>query len=322
MKTAVIAITGGTGFIGRHTARLLASEGHEVVLVARGQDKRDATTLSVPGVSFAAAAVDDQAALERAFAGCSAVAHCAGINRELGAQTYKRVHVDGTRAVLAAARKAGVGKVLLLSFLRARPGCGSAYHEFKWEAEELVRGSGLDYTILKCGIVYGRGDHMLGHLSRALYTIPVFARVGFSDAHVRPVCVEDVAGLVKAALVDGRLSRETVAVTGPEELPFGEAVRRVGEAIGRRPWVLSMPVGFHLLLAAVLEPLMRVPLVSTAQVRMLAEGIVEPGPGCRPLPEDLQPCTRFDADSIRRGLPEPGGFGLSDLRCWPRPGYG
>ena len=49
----------------------------------------------------------------------------------------------------------------MLSFLRARPDCGSPYHESKWAAEQLIRESGLDYTILKAGMIYGRGDHLI-----------------------------------------------------------------------------------------------------------------------------------------------------------------
>lgn len=105
--------------------------------------------------------------------------------------------------MIEAARIAGVAKVALLSFLRARANCGSGYHEAKWAAEEIVRGSGLDYTILKAGVIYGRGDHMLDHLSHALFTFPVFATVGLRDRPVRPLAVEDLVKVLEAALIDG-----------------------------------------------------------------------------------------------------------------------
>ena len=60
---------------------------------------------------------------------------------------------------------------------------------------------------------------------------------------------------------------------------------------------------------------MLVPLIASAQVRILAEGVVEPAPFASDPPGDLAPTTPFDAETIRRGLPEPGGFGLADLRC-------
>ncbi|GAA4385594.1 hypothetical protein GCM10023152_36600 [Agromyces bauzanensis] len=85
------------------------------------------------------------------------------------------MHIEGTANVIAAAKRAGVRMVIMLSFLRARPDCGSPYHESKWAAEDLVRDSGLDYTILKAGMIYGRGDHLINHLSHTVQTLPVFA---------------------------------------------------------------------------------------------------------------------------------------------------
>src|SRR5215204_2729206 len=179
-----IAITGGTGFVGSHLATLLNSEGHEVVSLARRS--------RVQKNSLIFSDLSDVEQLKEAFAGCHAVAHCAGINREIGNQTYQCVHVEGTANVVEAARAAGVEKIVLMSFLRARPNCDSPYHESKWRAEEIVRNSGLDYTIIKAGVVYGRGDHMLDHLSYALHTFPLFALVGLEEKTVRPLAVEDL----------------------------------------------------------------------------------------------------------------------------------
>ena len=103
----------------------------------------------------------------------------------------------------------GVGKIALISFLRARPDCGSGYHESKWAAEEIVRGSGLDYTMFKCGVIYGSGDHMLNHLSHGFHTFPLFAFVGFTDKPIRPMAVADIARLVKASLTGLAVCRWT-----------------------------------------------------------------------------------------------------------------
>jgi len=285
------------------------------VLIARGLDKRDVDIRRLAGVQLALAGLGDESKLVEAFAGCDAVAHCAGINRELGQQTYQRVHVEGTRHVVNAVMRAGVKKVALLSFLRARPNCGSGYHESKWAAEEIVRTSGLDYTVLKCGVIYGLGDHMLDHLSHAFYTFPVFALVGFKDKPIRPAGVYDVVRILRASLVDGRLSRQTVAVTGPDEMMLTEAVKRVARVVGKHPLYIHMPLWFHYALGWCLERVMKTPLVSIAQVRILSEGIVEALPSCEPLPVDLRPKLWFTDSQIRRGLPAAKAFGMGDLLC-------
>jgi hypothetical protein len=93
-------------------------------------------------------------------------------------------------------------------------------------------------------------------------------------------------------------------------------VRRVSRVVGRRPLMFPMPIWFHYLLGWGVEKIMDVPLVSVAQVRMLAEGLVEPLPPCDALSPELAPKIRFTEDQIRKGLPPAGPFSLHDLRCW------
>jgi len=310
-----VAITGGTGFVGRHLARGLVARGHQAVLLARGKDVRDESIYTLSKASFVKSDLSDPQELRRAFQGCDAVAHCAGINREIGAQTYLRVHVRGTKHVVEAASLAGVAKIVLLSFLRARPNCGSEYHESKWAAEEIVRGSRLTYTILKAGVIYGRGDHMLDRISHALYTFPIFGLVGMKEKPIRPVAVEDLVAAIIASFHDARLLNKTVSITGPEEIALSEAVRRVGQVIGKHPLYVPTPLAVQTVIAKVAECTMKIPLLSLAQLRILSEGIAEALPACDTLPADLLPATRFTAEQIHKGLPEPGPFGLRDLGC-------
>lgn len=299
-----IAVTGATGFVGSHVVQRLEAAGHEVVSLSR----RTGTDLAAPNA----------VALREALVGCDAVVHCAGINREIGAQTYDAVHVRGTQALMEASRAAGVGHISVLSFLRARPDGPTAYHRSKWAAEAIIRESGIPFTVLKAGVIHGQGDHMLDHLSHGLYSFPVFGLVGMRERPLRPVAVDDVARILEAAATgDERLWGQTVAVLGPEEMMLGEAVRRVAATIGRHPTYVRLPIAAHLALAKVCEAVMRVPLISTAQVHILAEGVVEALPPAPAPPADLVPQTPFSPEAIRRGLPEPGAFGLRDLR-WCR----
>jgi uncharacterized protein YbjT (DUF2867 family) len=306
-----IAITGGTGFVGRHFAEKLLANGHEVVLVSRRPRESD----SGSHITQVASDLSEPKALAKAFAGCDAVAHCAGINRELGNQTYQRVHIEGTRNAVKAAQQAGVERIALMSFLRARANCGSPYHESKWAAEEIIRESGLDYTVVKAGMVYGHGDHMLDHLSHAFYTLPLLATVGFHQKAIRPLAIDDLVQVLYAALVGNRLPRQTIALTGAEQLYLSDAARRVAGVLHRRVWIFPAPIWFHRALAQVCEWAMKVPLVAKAQVQILVEGVVEAATPCDPLPADLVPTRRFTPEQIRTGLPGPGPFGLRDLRC-------
>lgn len=287
-----VAITGGSGFVGR----ILAARLDDAVVISRRS-----------GVD-----ITDVDALAAAFEGCDAVAHCAGINREIGDQTFRRVHVDGTAAVVEAARRAGVRRIVLVSFLRARPDCGSGYHESKWEAEEIIRRSGIPHTILKSGMIYGPGDHMVDHVTRAVRTLPLFWTVGYRERTARPVPIDDAVDVLVAAL-EGRIPEPTVAVMGVDEVTLGEAIRRIARVAGRRPAFLPVPTWIVRMLAQVTEWTMVVPLVAKAQARMLAEGVSEPAPPAPEVPLEIRPSRPFSDERIRAALPD-GRFGLSDLR--------
>lgn len=291
-----IAITGGTGFVGGHLAARLGPAVAVVISRRTGID------------------IDNLDALAAAFAGCDVVVHAAGINREIGDQTFQRVHVEGTRTVIEAARRAGVRRIVMVSFVRARPNCGSGYHETKWAAEELIRQSGIDHTILKASMVYGHGDHMVDHVSRAVKTWPVFATVGFRGRTVRPIPIDDFVDVLLAA-AQGRIPEKTVAVMGAEELALGDAVRRVARVVGRKPLFVAMPLWSIRILAQLTEWIMIVPLVAKAQATMLAEGVSEPAPWAPEVPIELRPSHAFSDESIREALPAEGRFGWHDLRA-------
>jgi NADH dehydrogenase len=317
-----VAITGGTGFVGGHLAKSLAASGHDVVVLARGADNRPwaREILELPRVALVRAGIGDEQALVRAFDGCDAVAHCAGINREIGPQTYEAVHVRGTANVVRGTEAAGVDRLAFVSFLRARPGCGSPYHESKWAAEELVRASSCEWTVLKPGMMFGRGDHMLDHLSQALYTFPIF--LGIGPRRVRPLAVEDAVEVLVAALGDGGLQRKTVGLVGPTEIGFDDAARLVARVLEKRRAFVTVPIAFHYLFARLAEATMTVPLVSRAQVRILREEVVEPLNAPDEVPTELAPRTLFDEESIRAGLPEAGPFRIDDLRWFTKRGGG
>lgn len=298
-----IAITGGTGFIGRHVARDLVARGHDVIVIARGQYTRNSQP--VEGAAFFTLDANDTDRLAQAFQGCDAVVHCAGTSVEDAQQTFRRLHVEGTRSAVTAAERARVKKFVLVSYLNVRPNVNSEYHTTKWQGEEIVRASTLNFTILKAGLVYGQGDHLLHNLSNLFRKMPVFAAVGLREKTVRLVAVEDLVDVIRASLDEDRFARQTVAVLGPEEFPFSQAARRIAKAMGKPSLiVLPFPVFFHRILAFFSERFMPKPLITKSQVQMLADGISQPTLESVPLPDELKPKTLFTEEQIRKGLPK------------------
>ncbi|MFQ5555064.1 MAG: NAD-dependent epimerase/dehydratase family protein [Acidimicrobiia bacterium] len=288
-----IAVTGGTGFIGRNVAALLAAEGHEIVLVARGVENRYPAVRLLPGVTLVRASVAEEKRLRDAFSGCDAVVHLAGIYAESPTQTFHGVHVEGTRNALAASRLAGVRRFVTLSPCRARPGTGSPLHDSKWEAEEIVRASGIDHVVARAGVVYGPEDHLLDGLSRSLATRPLVPLFGLRRRVVRPVAVTDVVRVLAAA-TSGRAVPAAVRVVGPDEMHLTDLVRAVGAAVDRRAFCLRIPGWLHHSHATALERLLLMTIASRTG---------EAAPWADPPPPQLAPRARFTTEVIRRFLP-------------------
>src|SRR3989475_6068258 len=114
----LVALTGGTGFVGRHIAATLVARGHRVRVLAR--DPARARFLSDQNVEVVAGGLADRAALDRLASGADALIHLVGIIVEQGVQTFTAVHVAGTEALLAAARHAGVRRFVHMSAVGAR----------------------------------------------------------------------------------------------------------------------------------------------------------------------------------------------------------
>lgn len=301
-----IAITGGNGFVGRALVRHLLAHNHDVTVLTRSEVPQEtpgneAVNSNVGKVTWIKADVTSLDSLKAAFDRCEAVAHCAGINRETAKQTFHSVHVQGTANVLEACHLTGVKRIAFTSFLKARAGTRSPYHESKWQAEELIRTSNIDYTILKPGVIFGKGDHMISHMHVALRISPVFGLVG-ADLKLRPIALSDFTRVLAASLADSRMLNKTYAVLGGEEVPLSEAGRRLATVIKRPILPVAIPVSLLNLAAAVMEKTMPNPLLSVSQITMIAEGLADKLPADEALPLDLQPTSPFSLDLIRQAL--------------------
>lgn len=235
-----IFVTGASGFVGRAvTARLLA-EGHAVRALVRPGSLRPLN--ATPGLETAAGDVSDAASLLPAARGCQAAVHLVGIIRERGPATFQAVHVEGTRHVLDACREAGVGRLIYLSALGAGRGTGTPYFRTKEAAEELVRASGLDWTILRPSVIHGpQGDFMV-QMARLVARPGPVPLVGRGDQTVQPVWVEDVARSVAACLARGSTVGRTIDVAGPDALTlrrFYTTLARV--VLGREKSAVPVP---------------------------------------------------------------------------------
>src|SRR4051812_9852818 len=206
-------VTGGSGFVGSAIIDELLARNYSVnALVNRAVPANAEAVRLVQGDLF------DDKALDEGMAGADAVIHLVGIIMErprLGI-TFDRIHARGTRCVGGAARRNGVRGFIHMSALGARPNAASRYHRTKFEAEEYVRASGLDWTIFRPSLIHGpRGEFMrmeakwVRRRSPPFLFMPYFGAGAFGQrgaGMLQPVYVGDVA----RAFVDALGNRRTI----------------------------------------------------------------------------------------------------------------
>jgi uncharacterized protein YbjT (DUF2867 family) len=282
-----IALTGGTGFVGDAVLRRFLRRGHEVRVLVRRPD-RAARLRDLGGVTLVPGELGDEAALGSLVGGSEAVVHLVGIIAEQGEQTFRRVHVEGTARLLAAARGAGVGRFVHMSALGARPDASAtAYFRSKAAGEEEVRRSGLSHAILRPAIIAGPGNVPLKLMCDLLRLSPVLPVVGDGRYRMQPVALEDVAEAFAVAL-DRPDIEGSFEIAGPEQLTWHEMMDRLESALGvRRPrFGVPLPLVRLGALAGDLVPGL-VPITS-GQLQMLLEGAtternaIEPSFGIQP----------------------------------------
>jgi uncharacterized protein YbjT (DUF2867 family) len=271
-----VMVTGATGYVGNYVVKALIAAGHSVVAVSRNGAKSSTASGkdlgTVAGAKYVAGDVASGAGLKEAAQGCEAVINLVGIIAERGDQTFQRVHVDGTRNVLEAAKSAGAKRYLQMSALGAAAGAPSRYSATKFEAEELVRASGLDWTIFRPSLVFGIGDDFFGRVLKNLVGTPIVPQIGDGLFPFRPVWVGDVATAFTQALGNPATIGQLYDLVGPKEYTLRQLLDLEMDALGGRKPVVPAPI----FLMDIAVPLMQIlgPLapITRDQYAMLKAG--------------------------------------------------
>ena len=261
-----VLVAGGTGYLGSRLVPRLVRKGHDVRVLARRGGGAPAGAVAVRGD------LSEPASLGPALEGVDTVFHLVGIIKETGRQTFRSVHVDGTRALVEAAKVAGVRRFLYVSAIGARPDAPTAYWRTKAEAEAIVRGSGLAWIVLRPSIVFAP-DGEIFKVLRQLTAFPIVPILGPGTSRLAPIRADDLADAEVAALDRTDAWNRVHEAAGPEALPFDELVRRVARARGRRVALVHVPLALARPMVALLSGLPFAPITSD-QLAMLSEDSV------------------------------------------------
>jgi uncharacterized protein YbjT (DUF2867 family) len=265
-----IAVLGASGFIGGHLVLHLTHLGYRLNLIAH---KTDPDFISPRGrIKTVKGSIDDEASLAQGFEGVDIVYHLVGIIAETRTRTFQKTVADGTARVVSAAHKADVKKIVYLSALGTREEADSEYFRTKWEAEQHIVESGLDYTIFRPSIVYGLGDKFINKIADMVHSLPVVPVIGDGRYKFQPVYVEELCIVMAMAAEAKFTSRKIYEIGGPEQLTYLEVLDIIGRVLNRRRPVIHLPMCLVRSGAFLMEKILKPAPITRDQLKMMAAG--------------------------------------------------
>lgn len=276
-----IVVAGGTGFIGRQVVNRLLETGDDAVAVTtRDPDRPDPWHGRVERIQ---AFAGDVLGLSRAFARADVVVHAIQfpnhpVEDPSKGRTYLEVDGKGTRAAVSAAKAMGVRRFVYLSGAGAGQGRSEPWMRAKDMAEEAIRASGLEYTLLRPSWIYGPGDRSMNRFVFFCRYLPVVPVIGDGTTPVYPIFVGDVARCAADAARREDARDGTWELGGPERLTMDEVIRTVQRVLGKRRPLLHHPAPLMKLLVRPLA-LLPEPMLSPGAVDFVTQAVeIDPKP--------------------------------------------
>jgi NADH dehydrogenase len=264
MSITQVTVFGGSGFVGRAIVRALAQQGYLVRVASRrvGLAEPVRTSGDVGQVMLMQTNLRMPASVARAVDGSQAVVNAAGISVQRGRQTYQAVHAEGTKAVVEAARAAGVQRLVHISGIGAdNRSSRNSYLQSKVIAEDTVVTGFGTATILRPSVVFGPNDALFNRMAAIAAKAPFVPLIGDGSAKVQPVFVGDVGKAVAAVLARPDTARSVFALGGPRVYTYRELAALVLLEIDRQKPIIGVPVALMQIAGFLAQQIARVGLV-------------------------------------------------------------
>lgn len=267
----MILVTGATGYIGRHlVARLVAQEERPRCLVRN--ISRAANILPAGKIEFVKGDTTSPATLETAVQSIDTIVHTAFItadHKQSAGNQYEATNVQGTANLIKEAKKAGVKRIIVLSGLGTRPDQPGSYMQGRYLAEQMVKESGLDWTIIQPSVLFGKDAPFIKGLTDLIRTSPVVPLIGGGKVMFQPIYVEDVVTVILNVLHEPERTKDkTYTIGGPAYYSFTQIIDALLHAMHKRRIKAPAPTPLVGVGAAVMEAVLPKPPLTKAAMTL------------------------------------------------------
>jgi NADH dehydrogenase len=244
-----ILITGSSGFVGRNLlARLDLSKYANVYCLSRSETKLAPNFSQSANLTFIRGSLFDPTVYHRYLSSTDCVIHLAAATGKARPEEHFHVNVEGTRLLLEQCRRLQVSRFLHISSIAVRFPDKSRYYyaQSKELAEQIVRSSGLRYTILRPTIIVGPGAPAWAGLVK-LAGLPVIPVFGDGKTLLQPIHIDDLLDFIFSILDSDLFDCQTLDLGGPQAIAIEELLRKIRLLLYR-----SQPRTVHIPLALVI----------------------------------------------------------------------
>ena len=235
MPNEAVVITGAFSFTGRYATQQFLNRGYKVRTLTFHPQRQNEFEGKVEVFPYN---FEDPSRLEESLRGSSCLINTYWVRFPKGGTTFETA-VNNTRTLIAAAKKAGIKRLVHVSIANPSINSPLAYYRGKAELEQVIKESGLSYAILRPTVIFGGEDVLVNNIAWFVRHFPVFGVPGDGRYSIRPIYVEDLASLITTSAGNNR--NEVIDAVGPETFRFEELVRLIAAQIGKKIHIIHLP---------------------------------------------------------------------------------
>lgn len=267
----MILLTGATGFVGSNLLREMLKQGLRVRCLIRNPSR--AKAIKQPGVELLQGDITDRDSIAKALADeeIDTAVHLVGILAETGKATFKAIHIQGTRNMVEACKEKKIKRFIHISALGTRETARSEYHRTKWNAEEIIRNSGLGYTIFRPSVLFGKEDKFVNLFASIIKISPFIMIPGNGQNKMQLLYVKDLVRAMTTAITDLNHINKVYELGGAEKLAFDQIIDAICRVLGKTRLKIHIPMPLMRIGAAIAEAILPKPPITRDQLLMLEE---------------------------------------------------